>query len=233
MQSIDNLCGLILESPLHQRPFLTPVPFTEDQLLPISALQHILYCPRQCALIHLEQAWAENRFTAEGNQMHKRAHEGPDESRPSVRITRSLAVRSLTYGITGQCDIVEFHKNGEVIPVEYKRGKPKSHSADEVQLCAQALCLEEMLDVQIPKAFLFYGRRKRRTEIKIDTALRNLTLQTAQQLHDLINSRKTPSAVYDKRRCDACSLIEICQPNALRLKRGAAAWFAQQLNAEP
>ncbi len=116
--------------------------FDENSLLPISALQHILYCPRQCALIHLEQAWADNRFTAEGNQMHARAHDGPDESRPGVRITRSLAVRSLEYGITGQCDIVEFHKNGQVIPVEYKRGKPKAHSADEVQLCAQAICLE-------------------------------------------------------------------------------------------
>jgi len=203
--------------------------FDENSLLPISALQHILYCPRQCALIHLEQAWADNRFTAEGNQMHARAHDGPDESRPGVRITRSLAVRSLEYGITGQCDIVEFHKNGQVIPVEYKRGKPKAHSADEVQLCAQAICLEEMLDVQIPEAFLFYGKRKRRTPIAIDTALRKLTFSTALQLHTLINEHITPPAIYDSKKCDACSLIDICLPNSLRLKRGTAAWFQSQI----
>lgn len=207
--------------------------FNEDQLLPISALQHILYCPRQCALIHLEQAWAENRFTAEGNQMHARAHDGPDESRPGVRITRSLAVRSLAHGITGQCDIVEFHQNGTVTPVEYKRGKPKAHSADEVQLCAQALCLEEMLDIQIQQAFLFYGKRKRRTPVPLDDALRTLTIATAERLHKLINERNTPEAVYNAKKCDACSLIEICQPKALRLKRGVASWFSMQLNTEP
>jgi len=203
--------------------------FTESQLLPLSALQHYLYCPRQTALIHLEQAWAENRFTAEGNVAHKRAHDAPDESRPGVRITRSLPVRSLTLGISGQCDIVEFHKNGTVIPVEYKRGKPKSHRADEVQLCAQALCLEEMLNIQIPQAFLYYGKRKRRTPIDLNKELRQLTADTAALLHHLIDSRQTPHAEYDKRRCDACSLINLCQPKSLRLKRGAASWFQSQI----
>ncbi len=115
----------------------------ESSLLPISALQHLLFCERQCALIHIEQLWSDNVFTAEGNLLHERTHEGPDESRPGVRITRSLPVRSLELGLSGQCDVVEFHgKTGEVRLVEYKRGKPKAHSADEVQLCAQALCLE-------------------------------------------------------------------------------------------
>lgn len=213
--------------------------FTEDSLLPISALQHLLYCPRQCALIHLEQAWADNRFTAEGNQMHKRAHDGPDESRPGVRITRSLPVRSMAYGLTGQCDIVEFHNHESqipndastprVIPVEYKRGKPKSHRADEVQLCAQALCLEEMMQTTIPQGFIFYGKRKRRTPTPFDPELRQLTLQITQELHQLINQRQTPHASYQQRRCDACSLINICQPHALRLKRGVAAWFKSQI----
>lgn len=203
--------------------------FTEDQLLPISALQHLLYCPRQCALIHLEQVWADNRFTAEGNQMHNHAHDDHDSSRPGIRITHSLPVRSLIHGLSGQCDIVEFHQNGDIIPIEYKRGKPKYHRADEVQLCAQALSLEEMLSIHIPQAYLFYGKRKRRTLVPLDDELRQLTKDTSKQLHLLINQRKTPTASYDQRRCDACSLINICQPHALRLKRGAASWLRQQL----
>lgn len=203
--------------------------FEEDQLLPISALQHLLFCPRQTALIHLEQVWEENRYTAEGQVIHKRAHEAPDESRPGIRITRSLPVRSLTLGISGQCDIVEFHKNGTIIPVEYKRGKPKNHQADEVQLCAQALCLEEMLETSIPHGFLFYNKRKHRTLIPFDAQLRHLTAYTCANLHQLIDSRQTPLAEYEKTRCDACSLINLCQPKTLRLKRGTNAWFQAQL----
>ncbi|NNJ41775.1 MAG: CRISPR-associated protein Cas4 [Akkermansiaceae bacterium] len=198
-------------------------------MLPLSALQHYLYCPRQCALIHLEQAWAENRFTAEGNLMHARAHDAPDESRPGIRITHSLPVSSQTLGISGQCDVVEFHQNGTIIPIEYKRGKPKAHSADEVQLCAQAICLEEMSGIPIPEAFLFYGKRRRRTPIAIDTALRDLTISTAKRLHSLISEGITPQSTYAAQQCDACSLIEICQPKSLRLKRGAEAWFQSQI----
>lgn len=204
--------------------------FTEDQLLPISALQHYLFCPRQCALIHLEQAWAENQFTAEGRILHDRAHDAPDESRPSIRITHSLPVRSLVLGLSGQCDVVEFHDDGTVLVVEYKRGKPKSHSADEVQLCAQAMSLEEMLDTTIPGGFLFYGQRKRRTEVPFDPALRKLTAETARHLHLLIDSRTTPPAKRGK-HCDSCSLLDICMPDSLRLKRGASAWFQAQLAA--
>jgi len=212
--------------------------FTEDQFLPLSALQHLLFCPRQTALIHLEQAWAENRFTAEGKVLHKRAHDGPDESRPGVRITRSLAVSSAILGLSGQCDIVEFHQgsvgvppatNPQVIPIEYKRGKPKSHQADEVQLCAQALCLEEMLHLSIPHGFLFYGQRKRRSTVPFDASLRQLTTETAQALHALIDSRATPPALYEPQKCDCCSLIHHCQPKSFRLKRGAASWFQAQI----
>jgi CRISPR-associated exonuclease Cas4 len=130
--------------------------FTDDQLLPISALQHYLFCPRQMALIHLEQAWADNQFTAEGNAIHHKAHDGHDESRPDARLTRSLPVVSRRLGLTGQCDIVEFHADGTVVPVEFKRGKPKAHDADKAQLCAEAICLEEMLGVEIANGFLFY-----------------------------------------------------------------------------
>jgi CRISPR-associated exonuclease Cas4 len=206
--------------------------FTEDQLLPLSALQHWLYCPRQCGLIHLEQAWAENKFTAEGQVLHHKAHEGPDESKAGVRITRSLPVRSFNLGISGQCDIVEFHADGRVVPVEYKRGKPKSHRADELQLCAQAMCLEEMIGVKISSACLFYGENRRRTTVEFDETLRRLVTNTAASLHTMITSRQTPLAEYEARRCDACSLIELCQPKAMRFKRGVQAWFSAALKSE-
>jgi CRISPR-associated exonuclease Cas4 len=206
--------------------------FTEDQLLPLSALQHWLYCPRQCGLIHLEQVWAENKFTAEGQVLHHKAHEGADESKGGVRVTRSLSVRSFVLGISGQCDIVEFRADGSVVPVEYKRGKPKSHRADEVQLCAQAMCLEEMLGTVIPNGCLFYGEKKRRTVVEFDSALRQLVMETATALHAMIDSRETSLAEYESRRCDACSLIDLCQPKSMRFKRGAAAWFASALKFE-
>lgn len=211
--------------------------FTEDQLLPLSALQHFLYCPRQCALIHLEQAWAENRFTAEGNRMHARAHDGPDESRPGVRITRGLPVVSHRLGLSGQCDVVEFHGSADVssasqarvLPIEYKRGRPKAHRADEVQVCAQAMALEEMLEVEIPAALLFYGKTHRRKDVELNAELRELCADLAGRLHDMIAGGVTPPAEYEARRCDACSLIDLCKPRTLRFRRGASAWFARQL----
>lgn len=205
--------------------------FTEDQLFPLSALQHWLYCPRQCALIHLEQAWAENRFTAEGRILHEKAHEGRDESRAAIRITRGMVVRSLALGLSGQCDVVEFHSVGAIRPVEYKRGKPKAHRADEVQLCAQAICLEEMLGLRIEAGCLFYGERRRRTDVVFDETLRALVEATARALHEMRLSAVTPLAEYESHRCDACSLIDLCQPKALRFRKGAQSWFARQLAA--
>lgn len=239
----------------------------EDQLLPLSALQHWLFCPRQCGLIHLEQVWAENKFTAEGQVLHHKAHEGADESKAGVRITRSLPVRSFALGISGQCDIVEFHPasgdlkyeisdvsrgaDGDLksdipdlrfqisnfkcaqraVPVEYKRGKPKAHRADEVQLCAQALCLEEMIGVTISSGYLFYGENRRRTLIEFGEPLRQLVTEIADALHAMIDSRVTPLAEYESRRCDACSLIELCQPKAMRFKRGVQSWFTAALKS--
>lgn len=194
--------------------------------LPISALQHLLFCDRQCALIHIDQAWAENRFTAEGRVLHDRAHDGPDESRPGIRITRGLPIRSARLSIHGVCDVVEFHKNGDILPVEYKRGKPKSHRADEVQLCAQALCLEETMYVKIGKGFLYYGLPHRRTEIAFDSELRVLVEETVRRLHALILEQRLPEAIYEKRKCGACSLFDICQPRA---RTHALDWFSQSL----
>lgn len=208
--------------------------FTEDALLPLSALQHLLFCERQCALIHIEQLWAENRFTAEGRVLHDRAHEGPNQTRLGIRVTRGLPVRSLRLGLSGQCDVVEFHRDGTILPIEYKRGKPKAHRADEVQVCAQAVCLEEMLQLPsgaIPKVSLFYGRTRRRHDVPLDMDLRELTKALARRLHRLISSGNTPRASYLAAKCDTCSLLELCQPKALRFKRGAAAWFSARLAA--
>lgn len=204
----------------------------DSPTISLSALQHWLYCPRQCALIHNEQAWAENRFTAEGQLLHKKANEGSDEHRASGSILRHLHVSSEKYHLTGICDIVEKSPSGKFTPVEYKRGKPKSHRADEVQVCAQALCLEEIFQTHIPTALIFYGKKRRRTEIPLDETLRALTLTTITAVHAMKQSGITTLAEYEKRKCDACSLIELCQPHALRLKRGASAWFQARLNTE-
>jgi len=202
--------------------------------LPLSGLQHFLYCPRQCALIHVEQEWSENRFTAEGNVMHEKAHSGADEHHVAegIKITRSLPVRSDQLGISGICDVVEFHRDGQIIPVEYKRGKPKSHQADEVQLCAQAICLEEMLEATIDHGFLFYGKRRRRTEVSFDASLRELVAEVTRQYHEQFQNRVTPPAEYEARKCGACSLIDICQPRLNRRSKGAAAWFDRTAYAE-
>jgi CRISPR-associated exonuclease Cas4 len=208
------------------------------ELLPISALNHLLYCERRAALVHIEQLWTENHFTAEGNVMHEKAHGGPDELKASVRIVRGLAVKSEVLGLSGQCDVVEFHQQVRtrcaasdlsVLPIEYKRGKPKAHRADEVQLCAQALCLEEMLGEPIPEGRLFYGQTRRRADVIFDEELRALTATTALRLHELIARRETPPAVYEERKCDACSLIELCMPQAMRFQKGAGAWFKRQM----
>ncbi len=202
--------------------------FSENDLLPLSALQHYLFCPRQCALIHVEQQWAENRFTAEGRVLHERAHEGGSESRGPVRIVRGLRIRSLRLGLIGQADVVEFHQQStgppQPYPVEYKRGKPKPHSADEVQLCAQAMCLEEMLSASIPEGALFYGRPRRRHPVIFEADLRQLVEETADALHRLVQAGMTPAARYEK-KCDACSLFDICKPKTVAHSKSAQAYW--------
>jgi len=206
---------------------------SEDAYVAISALQHWLFCPRQCALIHVEQMWSENRYTAEGRVLHERAHEGPHELREGVRITRGLPVSSKLLGISGICDIVEFHPDGTIVPVEYKRGRPKSHRADEVQLCAQSLCLEEMLDTTIEAGHLYYGKSRRRTEIAFDEPLRRLTEDTALEIHQCFDTGETPESEYIPERCDRCSLIDLCQPKSMRFKRGAKVWFDKAVASAP
>mgnify|MGYP000443601521 CR=1 FL=1 len=201
---------------------LGPISFSEDELLPLSALQHLVFCPRQCALIHLEGVWDSNQYTAEGDILHARVHELGCETRGDTRIARNVALRSLRLGLAGVADCVAFTHSGKQIiaafPVEYKRGRPKLHRADEVQLCAQALCIEEMLHITVPNGALFYGQTRRRLPVEFDAALRSLTHAAAAQLHQLFDSRCTPPAVYDK-KCRLCSLINRCLP---RVTSGAA-----------
>lgn len=203
--------------------------FAEDDLLPISALQHLLFCERQCALIHVEQLWADNHLTVEGRDLHRKADDGPHETRGDVRTTRALPLRSLRLGLIGKADVVEFH-SGAPFPVEYKRGRPKRHRADEVQLCAQALCLEEMLEVTIPSGALFYGQTRRRQEVPFDAELRALTEDAAHRLHAMIRSGTTPRAVREP-KCDQCSLLELCLPDAARPGRSAAGYLRHALAA--
>lgn len=198
--------------------------------VPLSALQHYLFCPRQCGLIHNEQVWAENQFTAEGQVLHKKANEGPDEHRSTGKTLRQLRVSSSKHNLTGICDIVEISPKGIITPVEYKRGKPKSHSADEVQICAQALCLEEMFNTPISRGLIFYGKPRRRTAVSLDNELRQLTLDTIAATQQMFATGETPKASYQKGKCDACSLIDLCLPKSMHHKLGVDAWFQKQLN---
>jgi CRISPR-associated exonuclease Cas4 len=202
--------------------------YTEDDLLPLSALQHVVFCERQCALIHVEQVWDENLFTAEGRIMHERVHERDGESRGDVRIERGLPLRSLKLGLIGKADVVEFHRVHEgkwrPFPVEYKRGKPKADDCDKIQLCAQALCLEEMLGVSVLEGSLFYGKTRHRLDVTFDHALREETEKAAEKVRGIILKGMTPKAKYSK-KCKSCSLQVHCMPK-LSQKRSVKTYLA-------
>jgi len=204
-------------------------PGVEDALIPISALQHHLFCPRQCALIHVEQLWAEDAATAEGRLLHERVDAGRPETRPGVRIARGIALRSFALGVVGKADVVEFHgRPPNPFPVEYKRGKPKAHRADEVQLCAQAICLEEMFGRAVPEGALFYGASRRRLPIGFDAELRALTARVAAEARANIVAGRTPPPVHTP-ACGRCSLADLCQPARLEKPPRVARWLAAQL----
>ena len=204
----------------------------DDTLAPLSALQHLAYCPRQCALIHLEQAWAENLWTAEGRVLHERVDEIGSETRGDLRIARGLALASRRLGLSGRADVVEFRRRPDGVwqpfPVEYKRGRPKSHDADRVQLCAQALCLEEMLAVTVPEGALFYGQPRRREAVNFDEPLRERTETLAAGLTRLLAEGRIPPPADDE-RCTRCSLAEICGAGVPR--RSARRWLETRLAA--
>lgn len=204
--------------------------YAEDDLLMISALQHLLFCPRQCALIHLEQVWTENRLTAEGRLLHEHVHEAGSDSRGAVRIEYDMPLRSLRLGLAGRADVVEMrrqpNKTWQPFPVEYKHGKPKKDDSDLVQLCAQALCLEEMLGCAVPEGAFYYGVKKRRTEVVFDQRLRRVTEDAAARLHELLSSTITPPPEYGK-RCESCSLLDTCQPSATGKKHAVQHYMAR------
>lgn len=199
--------------------------FEESDLLPLSGLAHLLFCERRWALIHLERIWEENQFTAEGRVLHEKVHEGGAELRESVRIERGLPLRSLRLGLVGQADVVEFPPPPEPpFPVEYKRGRPKPDESDAAQLCAQALCLEEMLGMAIPSGALFYGKPRRRVLVEFTPELRLVVEQAARRMHELSLSGVTPPGRYEK-KCRGCSLHELCLPRAIRPDRSAVEWL--------
>ncbi len=186
------------------------------RLVPLAALQHFAFCPRQCALIHNEQIWSENWLTAQGQALHKRVDSGEPEVRKGVRFERGVLVSAPSLGITGKLDLVEADTaTGKLTPVEYKRGKSKKDDWDEIQLCAQALCLEEMTETHIEYGALWYWQTRHREKIQLSAILRERTLAVIQQVKDLFASGRTPEAKYGD-HCKACSLFDFCQPELLQ-----------------
>jgi CRISPR-associated exonuclease Cas4 len=227
--------------------------YLEDELLPLSTLADLVFCERRAALHLVEAIWTDNVFTVEGTHLHQKVEDNiPVESRGNIRIVRGLRLRSLRLGLVGKTDVVEFHRiqaedGGHVVPqgtkpagiqpagatglwqpfpVEYKRGRLRHEEGYEVQVCAQALCLEEMLAVDIPAGALYYGKPKRRLEVLFDAKLRHVTETAALRLHELIRSNTTPKARYQK-KCESCSLISLCLPKATGARRSVSSYLAE------
>ena len=223
--------------------------YDDDNLLPISALQHLAFCARQCALIHIEGCWAENVLTAQGRVLHEKTHKAGTESRAGLRIARGLRLRSRSLGLTGVADVVEFHEaeegatpgNGAVeipdlpgrwraFPVEYKRGRPKPDRCDVVQLCAQAICLEEMLGATVPHGAIFYGKPRRRMDVELGTDLREETAALARLLHEFITAGATPPPEPGT-HCRNCSLNGFCLPDACAAHGRATAYLENAIRS--
>ena len=218
--------------------------YSDPDLLPLSGLQHFAFCRRQWALIHIENQWQENLRTVEGHLLHRRAHdEAARERRGNTLILRGLPIVSHTLGLSGQCDVVEFHLTPEGVPlrgeegqwlpfpVEYKRGRPKEHRADELQLCAQAMCLEEMLCCAVPAGALFYGEPRRRTAVEFSPELRQMVRDFSEEMHQYARRGHTPRAKPAK-SCNACSLKDLCLPQLTR-RGSVSAYFKQAMEETP
>lgn len=199
--------------------------------LMISALQHYAYCPRQFALIHVEQVWDENYFTAHGQQLHKRVDSREPEQRGGVRFERGVAVRSANLGLTGKLDLLEIETDPPAYrPVEYKRGQPKSEAWDRIQLCAQAMCLEEMRNIAVEQGAIWYWQVRKRQIVQIDSTLREMTRQTIKAARATLADGLTPPPIDDRKRCRACSLVELCQPQVFT--RDHSRQYLQELYGE-
>ncbi len=185
-----------------------------DDPVPLSALQHWIYCPRQCALIHLEQAFDDNIHTARGNAVHKLVDTPGYEIRAGMKVERSLPLWTDRLGLIGKADLVEFHADGTVFPVEFKHGRKRRKTHDDIQLAAQAMCLEDMLGRPVPAGAIYHASSHRRREVVITPELRQLVTQTADGIRAILRAGKLPPPVFDA-RCRECSLKSICQPEAL------------------
>jgi len=217
--------------------------YTPDELLPLSGIQHFVFCRRQWALIHVERQWQENALTAEGRILHKRADDPFfTETRNGVIIARSVPVASYRLGLSGVCDVVEFSESPEGVklpgreglylpaPVEYKRGKPKREPSDEAQLCAQAICLEEMLVVTIPAGYLYYGETRHRLEVELSAELRKLVRDMAEEMHAYFQRGYTPR-VKTSKACRSCSLADICLPKLQERTIAASKYIEEQIES--
>lgn len=182
-----------------------------DDRIPLSALQHYAFCPRQCALIHISRVWDENLYTQRGRRVHEKVDKGESSSRGSVRVERSLPLWSAIHGLTGVADVVEFSEKGIPYPVEYKSGSKKNSLPDRIQLTGQALCLEEMFDCTIAEGALFYHHTRRRETVPIVSELRTQTLRVITNVHGLLSRDVIPPPCNDG-RCQHCSLADSCLP---------------------
>ena len=204
--------------------------------MPLSGLQHVVYCPRQFALIHVEGMWSENLHTARGHNFHQRAHEGRREVRGTEVMEFGVAVRSLSLGVAGVTDGVQFgyvdrtlRELTSVVPIEYKVGRPKRGLWDVVQVAAQGICLEEMLGISVQHAYLYYGATRRRVEVEVDSHVREAVQAAAATMHQLVDAGRTPRPAYSAGRCDACSLFDICRPREIE-RRDASAYLRSAID---
>lgn len=217
--------------------------YAEEDYLMLSGIQHFAFCKRQWAMIHIEQQWAENYRTTSGELMHKKAHdEGSFEKRGDLLIVRGLRISSRELGLSGQCDVVEFHQDKDgielfgyegkwnPIPIEYKRGTPKENNADALQLCAQAICLEEMFQTSISEGFLYYGENRRRNKTEFTDDLRQQVKKYSIEMHDLFRKGYTPN-VKPTKQCKACSLEELCIPKLQKVKN-VRAYIEQNIHCK-
>lgn len=231
--------------------------YSEDDLLPLSLLQHLLFCVRRAALVQIEGIWEDNLFTVEGTHLHKKVDdEIPAESRSDIRISRGLLLRSVELGLSGKADVVEFCRMSEEsilsatleekiiaiplsgvsglwkpFPVDYKRGRMRHEEGFEAQLCAQALCLEEMLACTVPEGAIYYGKPRRRLAVVFDDTLREKTREAARRLHELVASGRTPQARYEK-KCESCSLLSVCMPKVTGACRSVKGYMTKALDQE-
>ena len=218
--------------------------YREEDYLMLSGIQHFSFCRRQWALIHIEQQWDENLRTVEGNLFHQKAHDGySSEKRKDVIISRGMPVFSRKMGVSGVCDIVEFHRDDKkgisiygregkylVYPVEYKKGQPKEEESDLLQMAAQAMCLEEMLACDITKGYLFYGEIRRRIEVVLDEGLRQRVSDSFAEMHQYFQRRFTPKVKRTK-ACNACSLKNLCLPQLMK-DRSVKEYISRRIGEE-